>query len=114
MVDKITLNELRQRLEANPALVLVEALPEQHYRHSHIPRAINLSHDEVDVRAPELLPDKDAEIVVYCASATCQNSGIAANRLATLGYTNVRDYHEGKAEWIDAGFPVEGEARAAA
>jgi hypothetical protein len=29
MVDKITLKELRQRLEANPALVLVEALPEQ-------------------------------------------------------------------------------------
>ena len=63
---------------------------------THIPGAINLSHDEVDARALELLPDKDAEIVVYCASATCQNSGMAANRLASLGYTNVRDYHEGK------------------
>jgi 3-mercaptopyruvate sulfurtransferase SseA len=44
MVDKISLNEVRKRLEANPALVLVEALPEQYYRHSHIPGAINLSH----------------------------------------------------------------------
>jgi rhodanese-related sulfurtransferase len=62
----------------------------------------------------KLLPDKDAEIVIYCASAKRQNSGIAANRLAALEYTNVRDYHEGKAEWIDAGLPVEGEARPAA
>jgi 3-mercaptopyruvate sulfurtransferase SseA len=45
MVDKISLNEVRKRLEANPALVLVEALPEQYYRHSHIPGAISLSHD---------------------------------------------------------------------
>jgi rhodanese-related sulfurtransferase len=114
MVDKISLDELRERLETNPALVLVEALAEQYYRHSHIPGAIKLGHDEVDARAPELLPDKDAEIVVYCASAMCQNSSIAADRLAAFGYTNVRDYHEGKAEWIGAGLPVEGEARAAA
>jgi rhodanese-related sulfurtransferase len=114
MVDKISLEELRERLEANPSLVLVEALPEQYYRRSHIPGAINLSHDEVYARAPDVLGDKDAEIVVYCASATCQNSAIAADRLAALGYSNVRDYHEGKAEWTDAGLPVEGEARAAA
>jgi len=46
--------------------------------------------------------------VVYCASGPCQNSGIAAWRLAQLGYTNVLDYHEGKAEWIAAGLPMEG------
>jgi rhodanese-related sulfurtransferase len=59
------------------------------------------------------VPDKDAEVVVYCASGPCPNSGIASNRLAALGYTNVRDYHEGKAEWVEAGLPVEGEARVA-
>ena len=112
MVEKITLDELQQRLEANPELVLVEALPEQYFRHSHIPGAININHDEVDERAPELLPDRDAEIVVYCASGPCKNSGIASARLAALGYTNVRDYHEGKAEWVEAGLPVVGEARA--
>jgi rhodanese-related sulfurtransferase len=112
MADKITLDELRERLEANPKLVLVEALSDQYYRHSHIPGAININYDEVDARAAELLLDKEAEIVVYCASGPCQNSGIAADRLAALGYTNVRDYHAGKAEWIEAGLPVEGEARA--
>ena len=63
--------------------------------------------DAIRDRAPELVPDKDAEIVVYCANAPCQNSGIAAERLAQLGYARVRDYHEGKADWIEAGYPVE-------
>jgi rhodanese-related sulfurtransferase len=113
MAPKITLEQLRERMAANPDLVLAEALGPQYYRHSHLPGAINLPHDEVDALAPELLPDKDAEIVVYCADGPCPNSGIASNRLVALGYTNVADYHEGKAEWVAAGLKVEGEARAA-
>ncbi len=35
--------------------------------------------------------------------------GRSARELAALGYTNVRDYAEGKQDWIDAGLPVEGE-----
>jgi rhodanese-related sulfurtransferase len=114
MAPKLTLDQLRQRIDANPNIVLVEALPEQYYRHSHLPGAINIPHDAVDALAPALLPNKDAEIVVYCASGPCQNSGIAANHLLELGYTHVADYHEGKAEWVEAGLPVEGQARARA
>jgi rhodanese-related sulfurtransferase len=114
MATKTTLAELRERIAANADLILVEALPEQSYRHSHLPGAINIPHDEVDALAPKLLPDSDAEIVVYCANGPCANSGIASERLEALGYTNVRDYHEGKAEWIEAGLPVEGKARTAA
>jgi rhodanese-related sulfurtransferase len=114
MAPKLTLDQLRQRIDANPNIVLVEALPEQYYRHSHLPGAINIPHDAVDALAPALLPNKDAEIVVYCASGPCQNSGIAANHLLELGYTHVADYHEGKAEWVEAGLPIEGSARAAA
>jgi hypothetical protein len=31
--------------------------------------------------------------------------------LAAIGYTNVRDYSAGKQDWIEAGLPVEGQAR---
>jgi rhodanese-related sulfurtransferase len=57
--------------------------------------------------APGLLPDKAAEIVVYCASATCQNSHIAAKVLAQLGYANVAVYAGGKQDWQEAGLPLE-------
>lgn len=110
----ITLAELQARIAANPELVLVEALPSKYYEHSHLPGAINIPHDAVDELAPSLLPAKDAEIVVYCADGPCPNSGIASARLTELGYADVSDYNEGKAEWIAAGLPVEGRSRAAA
>ena len=83
------------------------ALGPQYYEDGHIPGAINIPHTEVQELAPSLLPDKDAPIVVYCASGPCQNSDLAARQLERLGYTNVRDYHEGKAEWVAAGHPLE-------
>jgi hypothetical protein len=30
-----------------------------------------------------------------------------------MGYENVRDYVEGKEDWVEAGLPTEGESRAA-
>ena len=107
MVPKITRDELKAKLDRGDRIVLVEALPEPYYRKSHLPGALNLPHDEVDALAPALLPDKGAEIVVYCANLPCQNSEIAADRLTELGYANVREYAEGKQDWIDAGFPTE-------
>ncbi len=112
-MNTITLDELRSALDSSSPPTLVEALPAPYYDEAHLPGAINIPHDEVDVLAPVHLPDRDTAIVVYCASGPCQNSGIAARRLEQLGYTDVRDYHEGRAEWIAAGLPVESAAPAA-
>ena len=107
MTAKITRDELKAKLDRGDRVVLVEALPEPYYRKAHLPGALNLPHDRVDALAPALLPDKAAEIVVYCANLPCPNSEIAADRLTELGYANVREYAEGKQDWIDAGFPTE-------
>jgi rhodanese-related sulfurtransferase len=112
MADTITLTELRAKLDTGEELTLVEALGPAYYEEAHLPRAINIPHEQVDALAPSLLPDKQAQIVVYCANGPCRNSGIAALRLERLGYTSVRDYHEGKAEWIAAGLPIESGAAA--
>ena len=106
-VDTITLAELQAKLDRGDAVTLVEALPPMYYEDTHLPGAINIPHDQVEELAPRLLPDKNAEIVVYCANAPCQNSGIASRQLERLGYTNVRDYEKGKAEWVEAGRPTE-------
>jgi rhodanese-related sulfurtransferase len=107
MTTKITRDELKTMLDRGETVTIVEALPEQYYRKAHLPGALRLPHDEVDTIAPILLPDKNATIVVYCANLPCQNSEIATERLTELGYTGVREYAEGKQDWIDAGFPTE-------
>lgn len=107
MVDKISRDELKAKLDNGEKVILIEALPKKYYRDAHLPGALNIPHDQVGELAPKLLPNKSAEIIVYCASGPCENSGIAAERLAAIGYTNVRDYHEGKQDWVEAGLPTE-------
>jgi rhodanese-related sulfurtransferase len=113
MKTRITRDELRQRLDAGTPTLLFEALPEKYYRDGHLPGALQLDHENVRARAPALAPDKNATIVVYCASATCRNSDIAANQLDALGYADVRVYVEGKKDWTEAGLPVIQHERAA-
>jgi rhodanese-related sulfurtransferase len=105
--NTITRAELRDLIEANAPITIVEALPAQYFEDAHLPGAINIPHTEVRELAPELLPDKDAAVVVYCANLPCPNSGIAVHVLTKLGYTNVRDYAEGKDDWREAGLPLE-------
>ncbi len=114
MLKQIDREELRRKLAGKTRPVLVETLPEKYYRDWHLPGARHLPRDEVDALAAKALPDKTAEIVVYCASRSCQNSHTAAGRLVALGYENVAVYPGGKQDWMDAGFPVDrGEALAA-
>ncbi len=110
MVHAISRDELKGKLDNNESISIIEALPEKYFRHSHLPGALNLPHDAVDTLAPSLLPDKGTEIIVYCANVACKNSGIAAEALAALGYSNVSVYEAGKADWIEAGYPIEGSA----
>jgi rhodanese-related sulfurtransferase len=113
MTTQLTLEQLNARLGANPALVLVEALPEKYYREGHLPGARHLPHDQVDQLAAKVLPQRDAEIVVYCASSTCQNSHIAARALERIGYTRVAVFGGGKKDWVEAGQALEPSAAAA-
>lgn len=66
----ISRDELKQKIDRGDKFYLVETLPAQAYHHVHLPGALNLPPDQVRQLAPALLPDKAAEIVVYCASPT--------------------------------------------
>ena len=113
MTKLITREELQQRLSSENPQTLVEALPGKYYRDGHLPGALHLPHTEVAERAPGLLPDKNMEVVVYCASATCRNSHIAARLLEQRGYTRVAVYAGGKQDWTEAGLQLERETVAA-
>jgi rhodanese-related sulfurtransferase len=69
-IPLISREELKAKLDKGDDFVLVEALPPPHYREGHLPTAINLPSIQVRELAPKRLPDRTAEIVVYCASPT--------------------------------------------
>jgi len=107
MTDVICRTDLAAMLDRGDDFVLIDTLPESAYRKSHLPGAINIPSDDIRAEAPKRIPDRDAEIVVYCGNGPCKRSSLSADRLRQVGYRNVRDYHEGKADWVAAGLPVE-------
>jgi rhodanese-related sulfurtransferase len=107
-METIQRNELQEKLASNDPFVLVEVLPPKSYEEGHIPRAMNIPlNSKFDESALQALPDKDQPIVVYCANTECSASPDAGKRLEELGYTNVRDYAAGKADWKEAGLKLE-------
>ena len=69
-MNTISGEELKGKMDGGEAFTLVETLQEVAYQHEHLPGAINLPPDRVRELAPSLLPDKGAEIIVYCSSPT--------------------------------------------
>ena len=70
MIATISRDELKKKIDEKQDFKLVETLPPTAYHHAHLPGAINLPPDSVSELAPTLLPDKSAEIIVYCANPT--------------------------------------------
>src|SRR3712207_9495442 len=51
MFTTITREALERKLDAAEPVILVEALPEKYYRHSHLPGAVNIPHDRSEERS---------------------------------------------------------------
>ncbi len=69
-METVSREELKGKIDRGEPFTLVETLQEVAYKHEHLPGAVNLPPDRVRELAPSLLPDKSAEIVVYCSSPT--------------------------------------------
>jgi phage shock protein E len=68
-VPEISREELQARLH-EASLKLVDVLPEESYANGHIPGAVNLPLESITSQARDILPDRLAEIVVYCGKFT--------------------------------------------
>ncbi len=90
--QKITPQQAKARM-AEPGVIVLDVRMQQEYDAGHIANAVLLPLPLIeasDAAVAKALPDKDAEILVYCRSG--RRSAIAANALINMGYTNVFDF----------------------
>ena len=100
--------QLRSRLDRpSDALQFWNVLTDDYFAGEMIPGSRRVPLDRVGREAAESGLAKDAEIVVYCSGPTCPQSHAAAEKLSTLGYTNVSLFKGGLEEWKAAGFPID-------
>ena len=100
---EVSERELAERIANGSAPLISEVLGPRYFADGHLPGAVNLPLEGLAERARELFPNRSVEIVLYCASSTCQNSHVAQRKLASLGYDNVRVFAGGKAAWQERG-----------
>ena len=86
----ITAEEAKKLMDSEEGYVILDVRTREEYDQGHIPGAILIPDTEIEAKAADLLPDKDQLILVYCRSG--RRSKLAAQSLADLGYTNIREF----------------------
>lgn len=88
-----------------PVVVDTRSLPA--WQQGHVPGAVHIPGADFASRATAVLPDRDADIVVYCWGPGCNGATKAAHALAELGYSRVRELIGGFEYWVREGFAIQ-------
>ncbi len=87
---KISAADAKARMDSGDELIVLDVRTQDEFDAGHIPGAILLPNETIFDTPPDLLPDLEAEILIYCRSGN--RSAQAANKLVAMGYNNVYDF----------------------
>src|SRR3981189_2121560 len=89
----------------SPGPVIVDVREKDETDAGMLPGAKPVPRGFLELRIEETVPDRGADVVLYCAGGT--RSLLAARTLKDMGYTRVRSLAGGFSAWKSAGLPVE-------
>lgn len=105
MVETITKEELKKKIERNENFILLDVRDTPDYEKEHITGALHLLISDMDKKADTIL-EKDEQIITYSEDYKCPASTFAAEKLKKMGYRDVLDYKGSYKEWYEAGYPT--------
>ena len=88
------------------AATVIDVREASEWEQGHLPDAVHISKSYVEQQIEAAVPDRDAEVILYCAGGV--RSLFAAQTLEQLGYTNVASMSGGFQAWKSAGPAVGG------
>lgn len=96
-VPYISVDELQKRMQSN-SIILLDTRELVEYQVSHIKNAIWVGYDSFSLQKTiQNLPDKNAEIIVYCSLGV--RSEKIGEQLKRAGYTQIKNLYGGVFEW---------------
>ena len=87
--EQISPQKAKERMDTKKDVVVLDVRTQEEYDSGHIKNAVCLPNEEI-INEPDILPDKNQEILVYCRSGN--RSKQAAQKLADMGYENVLEF----------------------
>ena len=112
-VSELTVAQAKEELEQGHVNLLLDVREPAEWEKGHIPGVLLAPRGMLEWYAdpttpyakPELTTQRDARIIVACASGG--RSMLAAQTLRKMGYTDVVNMAGGFNEWSKQGFPIE-------
>jgi molybdopterin/thiamine biosynthesis adenylyltransferase/rhodanese-related sulfurtransferase len=104
-IDEIDATETRSLLDSSAPPLLLDVRERDEWEEGHLPGALHIPRGSLESRVESSVPDRDREIVVYCAVGN--RSAFAAKTLEELGYERTRSLAGGYTDWKRNGFPVQ-------
>lgn len=99
---------LKALIDSETFFILLDARGSKWNDSNTLPRASLASYENTPEDFEAIIPQKETLIVLYCYSFNCPLSTKLAQKLVSLGYTNLLEYPGGLKEWRDiANYPVD-------
>jgi len=103
-IRECTIEDVKRRLDAGERFHLVDVREQDEWARGRLPNATHLSKGIIERDVETAIPDRAADIVLYCGGG--YRSALAADNLRLMGYTNVQSMDGGWREWTEAGYPT--------
>lgn len=104
-VREISVAEVSAKQAANEQFHFIDVREDHEWQADHAAGATHLGRGIIERDIEKLVPEKDAEIVLYCGGG--YRSALAGDNLQKMGYTNVLSMAGGIKAWRAAELPVE-------
>ena len=92
--------------EVERGAMLIDVREKEDWDAAHIPGAVHLGRDILELEIEDHAPDLSTPIICHCGGGS--RSALAAESLQRMGYTNVKSLAGGMKAWKKAGFAVTG------
>jgi len=104
-IRELSVADVKAKLDSGARFQLIDVREDGEWANGHLPGARHLGKGIIERDIETMIPDRDAEIVLYCGGGF--RSALAADNLQKMGYTRVVSMDGGWRGWTEAGLPVE-------
>jgi rhodanese-related sulfurtransferase len=104
-VRECTPADVKRRIDRGDTFHFIDVREDHEYETDHAVGARHIGRGVLERDIETLLPDPDADIVLYCGGGF--RSALAAESLQKMGYSRVVSMDGGIRAWREAGYPLE-------
>lgn len=104
-IPEVSIADVQARLAAGREVRLIDVREDREWDAGRIAGAEHLGKGVIERDIEERVPDKQAEVILYCGGG--YRSLLAGDALRQMGYTRVSSMAGGWRGWIDAGGKTE-------